>query len=117
MTDIHCALLSVLMNWYKIQINQGAPFRKEHTKVKYNYTRKNWDNSEAATKPHPNKRYLRYVLLAVVIIVIAMIAWSLSSSSKHTALGSAHKAPIERPHAKDHHYVTVPLTLPQTSGK
>ena len=83
--------------------------------MKYDYSKKSWERDARQTKII-GTRYLRYVLIAVIIVIAAIIVWSLSGSSpKQKVRKPITKTVVVKPHhiKKQPDYTTIPLTLPQ----
>ena len=94
--------------------------------MKYNYSKKSWNlDAQSLSEKSGNKRYLRYVIIALVVIIIALLIWLFSSmggdtpshqhtkKAGHTATTANKTAPEKtKPHHDD--YTTIPLTIPSS---
>lgn len=88
--------------------------------MKYDYTKKSWNiDAQSLSEGKGNKRYLRYVIIGIIVIVIVIISWvflsgppSLKSKVITTSptATAAKSAPNKTKQHKD--YVTIPLKLP-----
>lgn len=90
--------------------------------MKYNYSKKSWNlDVESLGENKGNKRYLRYVIIALVVIIIALLIWLFSGSPSHKSkpktTGPTATASKQAPaKAEQSDYTTIPLKLPSSSS-